>query len=397
MCAFIVVINLLLCVILIQAQTGYICVPVADLIAEPFGFSSKQRVKAAYESLSVSPEQGKESCLRVHQAIFNESVTIVASKNDQVQIILKNCVSKAMMGFFDETVKVWTFKDWVITDKELNQLGIDCSIFPGSYNEKTRCDESIISLLAPWYDDVTKIIYSAGTRFCLSPQQSNPDHYALILFDVHDKKLALSTVPKSYVVPSGFFTYEERRWLFVKLLYSWCNEGESVPFVWGGTSFSNFVSDDVVLKRSFTNNSATVSWDCSSCVTRPLSGLDASGLILRAAQICGIPYYCCNSRSIANSLSTVSFCALQEGDILWAPGYVGVIASLQNNEIIEAQGYARGYGSVHCISLKKRFAEIETWKDFVYCCENRIPLKSLDSQGRCVAYVPLFRVYRLPI
>jgi len=396
MYAFIFVITLLVSVTALHGKEGYLCVPVADLVAAPFiEQSSKQHIKQAYQSLTLSPEQGTRSCLRVHQAIFNERVTIVDFKNHQVQIVLKNCFSKAMLGAFDESIKVWTYKDWVVTDDELVQMGIDQSVFPLEYNEKTRCDESIISLVYPWYDQVTQATYSAGTRFCLASTQTNDDTYTVLLFNPKQKELITAYIPKQYAQASGHFSSEERRKMFIALLYSWCDAEESIPFVWGGTSFITHGCHEVVLKKWFSSTDELASWDCSSSSKRPLSGLDASGLILRAAQICGISYYCCNSTALAHSLSSLSFSDMREGDIVWAPGYVGIIASLYTNEIIEAQGYARGYGSVHCISLKKRFADIKTWNDFAACCEKKIPLKSLDSQGRVVSHIPTFKLYRL--
>lgn len=396
MFAFIIILNLLVCLTTVQAETGFFCVPIADLVAAPFAFDSKLQIKNGYDSLSASPEQGKGSCLRVHQGLFNESVTIVAYKNDQVQIILKNCISKSMMGFYDEPVNVWTYKDWIVTQDEIDRLGIEQSVFPKIYDAKTRSDESIITLTFPWYDETTQVTYSAGTRLSLASVQNMHDHYAVLLYDPSQKNAILSYVPQSNALVSGFFTPQERKKIFVDLLYAWCNEGKLIPFVWGGTSFTQGAQDTVVLKKWFTDGAQLSSWDCSPCFSRLFSGLDASGLILRAAQICGIPYYCSNSRTVANTLFSVPYSELDEGDILWAPGYVGIIASLDNNEIIEAQGYSRGYGVVHRITLKKRFADIETWNDFIICCENNIPLKSLDSQGRPVSYVPLFKIYRLP-
>lgn len=394
MSAFIVIATLLMWISSVQGQTGYFCVPVADLVAEPFDFSVKEHIQNAYESLTISPEQGKKSCLRVHQGIFNESVTILAYKKDQVQIILNNCVSKAMMGIYHEPVKVWTLRDWIIEENEVDALNVPKLVFPPAYSDTTRSDSSIISLTVPWYDEVTQQSYSAGTRFCLASIQTRHDYYDIALYDHRHKKSVETSIAKSYAIPGGFFTFEERRKMFVNLLFSWCSEEKLIPFVWGGSSVINFLGNNVELKKS-QGGIVAMAWDCQDAA-RPFSGLDASGLVLRAAQICGIAYYCCNSRSITTMLSMVPFSEIEEGDILWAPGYCGVVASLAENNIIEAQGYARGYGAVHCIALNKRFADIETWKDFIFSCENRIPLKSLNSQGQCVAHIPQFKIYRLP-
>jgi hypothetical protein len=72
-------IRLLVCIFFISSllcgQVGYFCVPVADLIAQPFSKSEKYSVADLYDTISISPERGKDSCLRVHQGIFNEQAT----------------------------------------------------------------------------------------------------------------------------------------------------------------------------------------------------------------------------------------------------------------------------------------------------------------------------------
>lgn len=395
MLGFIFIINVIASCVSLYAQDGFIIVSVADLVAQPFMYTSTKQIKEAYESLTLSPEQGKGSCLRVHQALFNEAVTIVDYQDDQVQVVVKNCFAKPMPGMYVEPLTVWMLRESILTEEECNELD-DTNLFPLPYNEESRCDETTLTLLVPWYDEVTNTTYSAGTRFCRDKTKSTSETHAIKLYDAANKKSVSSHVPQSYALVSGNYTFLERRSMFVNLLYQWCTCGNSIPFVWGGTSFINYAHHKPVLKKWFAYGEQVSAWNYSSNGKSPLSGFDSSGLILRAAQICGFPYYCCNSSAVAHTLMNVPFSDIQEGDIVWAPGYLGVVASLDRNEIIEAQGYARGYGIVQCIDLKQRFSNAPTWHDFIQCCEKRIPLQSLDSQGRCVAHVPLLRLYRLP-
>jgi hypothetical protein len=390
-----IIILILLCSyeVVLNAQEGFFCVPVADLVAVPFQ-GTKDEIEHAYESLSLSPEYGQQSCLRVRQGIFNESVTILAYENDQVHVVLKNCFSKQIMSLYNQPIKVWTLKKWVLSREAVNELP-DYPIFPPAYGKNPDFDKSIIALAFPWYDDVTDLTYSAGTRFCLVSERSNEENFCITLYNAHKKCSVISYVPRTHALCYPDLSYKERRKQFVKLLYAWCNQQGPVPFVWGGTSFTHASNMDVAL-TTLVGQTESIAWQPIQWTERPLSGLDASGLIVRAAQICGIEYFCCNSQTVANTLPILSAEDVQEGDILWAPGYLGIVASLDNNEIIEAQGYGRGYGKVHCITLQKRFQDILTWNDFFICCQNHVPLKSLDSQGRCVAHIPLVKIYRLP-
>lgn len=383
----------------LQAQKGYFCVPVADLVAKPYNARNENEIINHYNKIPTSPDSGKQSCLRVHQGIFNEQVSIVEYKDYQVHIELINCFAQQMPGKNIYPIGVWTRADWVISENELKQGGISSSIFPDPlcYRFQAKSNHSCITLLVPWYDSETDTTYSAGTRFVALESLSLTDQYAIILYNHTTHCAVASVIPKIFALPVPFETFTEQKKAFVELLYMWCSLQGEVPFVWGGTSFVTLCYEDdrALLNQENLQGSLLSYWNRPKRDDRPCAGLDGSGLILRAAQIVGLPFYCLNSATIANCLQQRKQGeALQEGDIIWSPSYVSVIGSIERNEMIEAQGYSRGYGKVHVIQLKNRFADINTWDDFLYCCDYSIPLRSLQSNGTMVSSVAHVKIFK---
>lgn len=377
------------------AEYGYICVPVADLITQPFELKKKP-IADLYKTISLSPERHKNSCLRAHQAIFNEKVEILDYKNEQIYIALTNCYAVNMPRQMPTVAKFWTRANWVVTEQTLEQAGIDLSIFPEPFSHHTLIiNTEVITLIVPWYDAVTNKIYSAGTRFVTIPARSSDDYYMVVLYDCEYKKNVYSMVDKSRAFPSFYKSRSEQKRLFVALLRQWCSLDQSIPYVWGGTSFTYTTDSNSVILEEQLNNNKIAYWNDPSISIRPYAGFDCSGLLLRAAQIVGIPYFCLNSTSALYSLKPLSSAdILEEGDIIWAPGYLAVVSSITNNQLIEAQGYGRGYGSVHEISLEKRFKDISTWDDFLYFHAHHLPLQSYNSTGQIVGYIPTYFILR---
>lgn len=339
------------------AEIGYFCVPVADLIAAPFAVHNKSVVASLYNEISIAPERHKESCHRIHQGIFNEQVTILEYRNHQIYIELTNCFSLPVLGSEKQSVKAWTYEDWIISEKDLKQHGVGTSVFPPAlhYLDTQSSQRDIITLLVPWYDSVTETTYSAGTRFCIYDSISYDDEYTIFIYDARKKSIAISVVPHGIALVSNFKDRDEQRKAFVELLYFWCSLDGDIPYVWGGTSFLyTCQNNDAALEHGYDARGNFLEYWNRPGFSRPYAGFDASSLLLRAAQIVGIPFFCINSTTLTHYLQPIQPGEmLQEGDIIYAPGYVGIVGDMDRNELIEAQGYARGYGKVHVVPLKK--------------------------------------------
>jgi hypothetical protein len=91
-------------------------------------------------------------------------------------------------------------------------------------------------------------------------------------------------------------------------------------------------------------------------------------MILCAAQIAGLPYYCKNSHVIAKTLRPLnSGEKIEEGDIIWYSGHVMVVSDAKKNLVIEAIGYDSGYGRVHEISIDRVFQGIHNFDGLRPC------------------------------
>ncbi len=71
-------------------------------------------------------------------------------------------------------------------------------------------------------------------------------------------------------------------------------------------------------------------YERTECTQHPMSGFDCAGIISRAAQMCGIPYYFKNTYTLAHYLKSLSIDThLQEGDLIWIPGHVMIVSDLK--------------------------------------------------------------------
>jgi len=114
----------------------------------------------------------------------------------------------------------------------------------------------------------------------------------------------------------------------------------------------------------------------------PKTGLDCSGMIARAAQICGIPYFYKNTTIIERFLTPLAKGNKPiPGDIIWIPGHVMVVADFINNTLIEVRGYKHGYSKIHEIPLNEEFKGINTYHDLTNAYHNNKAIIRLDSSG----------------
>jgi len=73
---------------------------------------------------------------------------------------------------------------------------------------------------------------------------------------------------------------------------------------------------------------------------------------------------------------------IREGDLIWIPGHVMVVASLPNNTIIEARGYRAGYGKIHELPLNKLLKILQTGLSWNRLASTKKPLNLLNKEGR---------------
>lgn len=352
-------------------------------------------VSAYYNHLPYAPDTGAYSCLRIHQLLYNEVVTIVRElPGGEVAVEVPNVFYLDKKG--RKRHDFWMLKKNLIPLQRLSET-VRTAIPPviDSTDSRDAYSSDILTLTAPWYDRTTNQIYSVGTRFVRDQEHDTVKSYAVMVVVPRTKKVVRAHVPKKDAIVTYYQSFHRARRVFMSLLRSWAHQSKGfIPYVYGGCSFTRpcllggykkVVSKKCALKASF--------WERPGCTRVPKSGFDCSNMILRAAQIAGLPYYFKNTHALKKFLKPLQKGEpLEEGDLVWYSGHVMVVSDLKKNLLIEAIGYDSGFGRLHEISISKAFSGIKTLEQLRNIYFNKKFTYRLKSTGE-----PWRSIYQITI
>ena len=187
-----------------------------------------------------------------------------------------------------------------------------------------------------------------------------------------------------------------RRQQFVALVRSWAHQANGfIPYVWGGCSFTHTSWPHTFDEIETDNNQSYFA--LKNYLHTPKPGLDCSGLVYRAAQLVGIPYFCKNTFTIEHTLTRLQpGQQLREGDLIVVPGHVMIVSDIANNLLVEARSYHHGHGKVHEIELGKVFKDITSYTDLAAAYSSKAPLYRIDSNGKARDTFTQFALMQLP-
>jgi hypothetical protein len=371
-------------------------VPVADLLGEPLREINKTHgTSHTYQNLPLcSKPAGTYACPRIHQLLFNEVIEIIEQRGDEVMVKVPNLFFVTPPSHSPRTT-YWSHKKNFITLTELAKRGINLDQIPEpiTMHDATDSDtQTIITLTYPWYDPITERTFSAGTRFVAKPQQESAD--VVTVFALDQKNIIMKEIPVPHthlLMNVSQLSPEDAIKEFVKVARSWAHQEDGfIPYVWGGCSFLNTARNNSYAEKNVTQQGKEVGtiWVLDDYDYSPKTGLDCAGLIARAAQLCGIPYFFKNSATVAQFLAPHSPKErLQAGDIIWLPHHVMMVSDPKKNTILEARIYSHGYGKVHEIPLKKAFKGIQTFDELRRTIAAKKPLQRLHADGTVVETV----------
>ena len=370
-----------------------VCVPITDLIGHPL-------THATYEALplcGILPTQAA-SCPRLHQLLFNEQVTVVNSEspiegNIQVQVphlfFITNDINKPQQTY-------WMRADHILFLDELEKKGINYSHVPPPIkinNPQSLEQKKVVTLCRPFYDQQTDQTYSVGTRFVKAGPATYKGQKVYLL---DGKKNTMTTVmlPKSAYIDCAKDIHEKKK-QFVQLIQQWAHPKKGfIPYVFGGCSITH-TSNATLFKTNESPTLATYA-ELPDFKHTPKPGIDCSGLVARAAQLCGIAYFYKNTLTLAQYLPPLSKTQkLEAGDLIWIPGHVMVVTDLKNNLMVEARSYAHEFGKVHEIALDNVFLGIKTYDNLVAAFHQKTPLKRLDKSGTIRETFKEFKLLKL--
>lgn len=374
-----------------------VIVPVADITTKSIAYlDSKNSAQSVYNKFSISPETGPNSCLRAHQILFNEVVTILQETDEEVEFSLDNV-------FYDNEAKsrintFWTLKRNLkrLTDLQENLDSIP-SVYGNFQKVKTYITNNIITLKKPWQDPNSQMIYSAGTRFVLYTNQSNKESYETKILNSESNQTEKVFIDKSYACNLIKFPYLEKISNFLQVLHDWSTTSQAavIPYVWGGRSFIS-TCEQRNFKLATSDENSKVTYWVRPLDRQPYTGMDCSGLILRAAQICGLPYFYNNTTTLANRLRLLAPTEeIKDGDLIFFPGHVIIVSSIKSNEFIHTAGYSQQHGCLKICTLNSFFEKINTYQDFQHAYANNMSIGLLNVRGQKIKDLTGYKVLRI--
>lgn len=374
-----------------ESMLAVVCVPVADLVGEPLDTRYPTLGKTIAQRYHTLPYSGGTyesgiACPRVHQLLFNEIVTIVSMHEHQACITIPHLFYVTPASPHPQNM-YWTLKSNLIPLDHIKQTEIHRLLPPAIdfSHGNMPCNKQSLVLIHPWQDPCLNVIYSAGTRFMYDPLASTCDEYALYRLNPQDKKIELIFIPKQMCIADEELEKHNKISLFVSMLKHWAHPAQGcIPYVWGGCSYCT-VTDDLNFEEqeiAITKKKKTSWYTRPSVHAHTKTGFDCAGLIARAAQLSGIPYFYKNTLTLSLHLDTIKRSdKIKEGDLIWIPGHVMIVSSIKNNMLIEARSYSHGYGKVHEIELSRVFKDMHTYQDLKKAFFRKERLTRLDREG----------------
>jgi hypothetical protein len=254
--------------------------------------------------------------------------------------------------------------------------------------------ETTVALSSP-YKDNNGAFYCAATRFSIL--QKTQDGFIVSAYDATQKKFKEVFLPQEVCFyPDGLASEKQQREHLCSLVTRWANIPHGcIPLIWGGASIGHtcnpddFKSDEVcIVPETYSV------WSRPKPIfTAPYQGVDASSVVLRAAQVIGIPYFCKNSTTAAHVLKERPSLQMPEnGDLIWLLGSLLIISNIAENKIITAMSYGAGYGRLIELPLAALFKGITTYEQLVH---TQGPITLLNRDGSEARTINNFKILNL--
>lgn len=366
---------ILFCVKLFPGCHGLCIVPVADLLKKSAAqtFKNFSNIEQAYKSLLM----GDTNCKREYQILYNELVEIIQIQGNEVQIRVPHII------YYDEELNVYTNVYWTLLSNlvcidQLKLKSFNLKKIPEeiSFSQKLKPDYSVVVLNQPFFysDDLS---FSVGTRFKAKKKTLNLEYISCYAIDKNSNEIILQ-IPRNKLNFYKDESVDKRISNFVSLLRSWANlDAGFIPYLYSGSSYIYAYKKDEILKRESDNT-----FYKDELKVYPYVGFDCSCIISRGAQICNLPYFYKDSITLQRNLVSFNdFNKLKDGDIIWFPGHVVIVSDIKNNLVLEARGYASGFGRVHECHISKMFENINNYEDLFFAKNNNQELRLLAKDG----------------
>lgn len=373
------------------SKKAIINTPIADLIGQQIKKTSSTSAEQVYRNLPVCSGEIETlcTCQRLHQLLYNDIVTVTKVIQDEACINISHAYCKPSPSSSPHTT-YWILKKNLTFLDDIAAQNINLAHIPSSLdfldNTITKNCPNTVTLIEPHYDKTINLLFSVGTRFvrvsCELQKKNSP--IAVYAINYEEMKLYTIKIPNHKCALNENKTAPKHITAFVELLKKWAHQKNGyIRYVWGGTSFTKPTRNNFKEITTTGPQGDYSFYEYEKDKPCQKNGFDCSGMILRAAQICGIPYFCKNTTTIMQSLTPLKREQdLQAGDLILIKGHVMVVSDIKKNLLIEARGYNHGYGRIHEIPLNHVFDGIETYKDLLHAYYEKKIIKRKDIQGK---------------
>lgn len=372
-------------------------VPVADACGFRIG-SCSSAIGEYYQTLPYSPDSGPYGCLRIHQLLFNELVTIT-KEYPGGEVGVETTGWFFLDGFHRKRHDFWMLKkDLMIVNslpKEFRRY------IPSAIDHKKAVDDyskNILVLAEPWLEEKTNQLYSTGTRFVREIEKDTETDYSVIFIEGKKKVPLSALIQKEKALVYNESSFERGRRTFLSLIRGWAHPKKGfIPYVYGGSSFTETLQDSAFNKVTGMRCNAKATYWERPAMKAPHSGFDCSNMILRAAQMSFMPYYFKNTLALMTYMRPLKLGEkLEEGDLVWYSGHVMVVSNVAQNLLIEAVGYeVTGYGAVHEIPVNRVFHGIKNFEQLVHAHLTHQFTHRLNNKGAQALSVYRLKIFKL--
>jgi hypothetical protein len=379
---------------------------VIEPVVDAFGASYEMRSALSdrslwYSSLPYAPGKDTlEACPRLHQLLFHERVEVLKTTDHEALVEVSTAFYVTRASSSPQT-RYWVAKDSLLPMVALADQDHLRIPPPLDYRHPLSLHTgTIVTLIQPWYDSTLGVTFSVGTRFIKAEEQATKNG-APIVWRINPLTHVLEKIiiKSAYCIHNNNRTQDESINTFVALARSWTTHPDNktiIPYVLGGTSFTGHIPNVPFTLEPMSFNPSLHGYVRKKHTEQPKCGFDCSGLVLRAAQLAGIPYFAKNTTTITHQLLPVRAGeAIRNGDLIVLHGHVMIISDPQNNMIIEARGYKDGYGCVHEATIDTIFQGIPTIAALQKAYESHIPVQRIDYQGSKSELFPFITIMRM--
>ncbi len=361
-------------------------VPIANLfhpsLQEQYPETLPEEIEYLYEHFPMGVLNQRD-CLRIHQLLFHETVQILEERGPEVCIQISNVFYHNRPWTRKETT-YWTLKKYIQPITEINYA----QFLPTPLNYQHissftgRKENTFFTLTKPFYDEETDSLYSVRTRFLLSDQTED----TVTIFRYHPTRNAVLeiTIDKQYGVINKKLSQKETINAIVDLLCEWTERDCRFPCIRGGCSGREYITPSSYQEGSceLPNKRVIGTFERDQCAA-PYAGFDMPGLIMSACQIYHAPYCAKNTVTANRYLKPLDpeKDLLERGDIILVKGYAGVVADLENNEMIQARGHIFGDGTISKKPIHKIFKGITTYGQLMAQFREGKSVTLIDQNG----------------